>query len=256
MLFNRTTFIGIDPTAGKRPFIYVALDHELKLLALSEGTMEEVLAFVGGQQEAYVAVTSPRRPNQGVMADEEIRVGLSPPPRPGRWRGYRLVEYQLRQHNIQIHRTPAREEDCPGWMRMGFKVYKRLEYLGYRPFPTDEASRKSLEVYPHACFCVWLGRTPFPKKTLEGRLQRQLVLFERGLEVPDPMRFFEEITRHRLLHGILPAENLYTPSELDALAAAFTAHEAALHPERLSLLGDPDEGQIVVPEAELLEDYK
>ena len=37
------------------------------------------------------------------------------------------------------------------------------------------------------------------------------------------MEFFEEVTRHRLRHGILPLEKLYTPGELDALTAAYLA---------------------------------
>jgi len=43
MLFTQTTFIGIDPTAGQRPFVYAALDSDLRLLALGEGDLDEVL---------------------------------------------------------------------------------------------------------------------------------------------------------------------------------------------------------------------
>ena len=31
MLFNEATFIGVDPTAGKEPFVYAAIDHRLRL---------------------------------------------------------------------------------------------------------------------------------------------------------------------------------------------------------------------------------
>jgi predicted RNase H-like nuclease len=65
------------------------------------------------------------------------------------------------------------------------------------------------------------------------------------------MRFFEEITRHRLLQGILPTQDLYTPGELDALVAAFTAWKAATYPDQVTLLGDPQEGQMVLPVVEL-----
>jgi hypothetical protein len=65
------------------------------------------------------------------------------------------------------------------------------------------------------------------------------------------MLLFEEITRHRLLKGILPLEPLYSAGELDALAAAYTAWLAALHPDQVTLLGDPQEGQVVLPGAEL-----
>jgi predicted RNase H-like nuclease len=88
---------------------------------------------------------------------------------------------------------------------------------------------------------------PFPKHTLEGRIQRQLILHALNINVPDAMLFFEEITRHRLLNGILPSENLYSPGELDALVAAYTAWLAANQPDKVCLVGDPHEGQIVLP---------
>lgn len=256
MLFtSHTTFLGIDPTAGQRPFSYAAIDGERQLLALGQGSIDEVLAFVAGQRQAYVAVCAPTRPNQGLMERPALRESLSPAPRPGRWVNFRLAEYLLRQHNISCPQTGSTEENCPAWMRMGFLLYRRLEKMDYCPYPTDEAPRQYLEVYPHASFCALLGQAPFPKQSLEGRIQRQLVLDENNLHIPDPMRFFEEITRRRLLQGILPTEDLYTPGELDALVAAYTAWMAATHPEQVSILGHPEEGQIVLPAPELKRRY-
>lgn len=255
MFFTNTTFLGIDPTAGQRPFAYAALDQELGLLALGQGNIEEVLAFVAGQRQALVAVCAPRRPNLGLLARQDFRQNLSPAPRPGRWLDFRLAEYQLRQHNISTPQTQAQEQDCPNWMQMGFTLHRRLERLGYLPFPATDAPRQCLEVYPHASYAVLLDVAPLPKHSLEGRLQRQLALHEQKLNVPDPMRIFEEITRFRLLKGILPLEHLYTPGELDALVAAYTTWVAANHPERITLLGDSQEGQIVLPVSELKERY-
>lgn len=260
MFFNQATFIGIDPTAGLRPFAYAALDEDLRLLALGEGSLEDVLAFAAGQRRAVAGVCAPRRPNLGLLAREEVRARFSPPPRPGRWVGFRLAEFSLRQHNISTPRTPGREEDCPNWMRMGFTLHRRLEEFGYRSLsPGDGAQENpasliSLEVYPHAAFTVLLGQTPLPKRSLEGRLQRQLILHDLKLQVPDPMRFFEEITKHKLLKGSLPLENLYSPAELDALVAAYTAWLSAIHPEQITCVGDPEEGQVVLP-APLLKIY-
>ena len=87
--------------------------------------------------------------------------------------------------------------------------------------------------------------------SLEGRLQRQLALHERRVAVYDPMRIFEEFTRFRLLSGILPLGDLHSPGELDALVAAYTAWLAAKQPGSVTLLGDPDEGQVILPVAEL-----
>jgi hypothetical protein len=255
MFFTNATFVGIDPTAGQRPFAYAALDHDLRLLALGQCEMDEVLAFVAGQRQALVAVCAPRRPNIGLLAKPAVRQSLSPVPRPGRWLDFRLAEYLLRQHRISVPQTLAVEQDCPNWMQVGFHLHRRLESLGYHAYPAEDAGLQCMEVYPHACYAVLLGVLPFPKHTLEGRLQRQLALHEQQVHVPDPMRFFEEITRHRFLKGILPTENLYTPYELDALAAAYTAWLAASHPQQVTLLGDPEEGQIALPVAELKPHY-
>ncbi len=256
MLFNHTTFLGIDPTAGQRPFVYVALDYECNLLALGEGHMDEVLAFAAGQREAMVAVCGPRRPNQGLMADSDVRQRLSPTPKPGRYVDFRLAEYQLRQHNLSIPQTLSNSQASQNWMQESFTLFRRLEGFGYLTYPDENASCQLMEVYPHACYAALLGKLPFPKNTLEGRLQRQLVLYENKVKVSDPMRFFEEITRYRLLNGILPDDGLYSVEELDALVAAYTAWLVSTHPEETSMVGDTQEGQIVLPVTELLDRYQ
>lgn len=255
MFPSYTTFIGIDPTAGQRPFSYAAIDIDLKLLALGAGDIDEVLAFAAGQRQAYIAVSAPSRPNCGMMGQDDVRLRLTPQPRPGRWNNFRVAEYQLRQHNIYCPNTSAREEDCPNWMQMGFNLYRRLEKLGYQPYPLEQSPRQWLEVYPHACYTALLGLVPFQKSTLEGKIQRQLVLFDQGLNVSDPMRIFEEITRHRILQGILPEKELYSPGELDALVSAYTAWKAANHPEETISLGEPGEGMVIIPVRELKNSY-
>jgi len=255
MLFNPATFIGIDPTAGQRPFAYAALDNELRPLALGAGRLEDILAFAAGQRQAWVAVCSPRQPNQGVMTRQEVRSGLSPMPATGRWVDFRLSDYLLRQHNITIPQTPARVEDCSNWMRMGFNLFRGLEKLGYRAYPDSSGDLQSLEIYPYASYAVMLEVLPFPKYSLEGRLQRQLALYERKVKLPDPMLVFEEITRYKLLRSVLPLEQLYRAGELDALVAAYTAWLAANHPEQVMAIGDSQEGQIILPVATLKSRY-
>lgn len=255
MLFSHATFIGIDPTAGQRPFTYAALDQNLELLALGQGYIEEVTAFAGGQRAAFVTINSPRQPNQGLMKEESVRNKLTPIPNPGRWLGYRVAEYQLYQHSITIPRTPGDKNRCPRWMQMGFQVYSRLENFGYKLFPANDIDCQFLETYPHGAYCALLGLTPFPKHSLEGRIQRQLILHELNVKVPNPMRIFEEITRYRMLNGILELDALFSPEELDALVGAYTAWYAAHHPDELLLLGDQLEGQIILPVATLKSRY-
>ena len=140
-------------------------------------------------------------------------------------------------------------------MRQSFQLFRRLGEMGYRDFSPDAADRCLLEIYPHACYSALLGRLPFSKNSLEGRIQRQLILVEQELDIADPMGFFEEITRHRILKGMLPYEILCTPGELDALIAAYTAWFAAHYPTQITQLGDPSEGQVTLPISALKNAY-
>ena len=255
MFSNAPSYVGIDPTAGRKPFAYAALDADLRLIALGRGNIEEVLAFIAGQQQSMVAVCAPRRPSQRLMERTEVRDRLNPPPHPGRWTSFRLVEYLLRQHGISCYKTPPETKACPNWMQMGFHLYRRLEQMGYLPYPSKKPGMQWLEVYPYACFCTLLGHAPLPKSTLEGRIQRQLVLRLHKMAVPDPMELVKGLTAHHVLKGILPSDHLYTQGELDALVAAYTAWQAANHPKEITLLGDASEGLVALPVAELKRTY-
>ncbi len=255
MLFTNFSFIGIDPTAGTKPFTYAALDQDRNLIALSSGSMEDVLAFVGGQQAAIVAVNAPYSPNNGLMNSQEVRETLNPQPRPGRWMNLRMVEYELRMLGIGVFSTPSNKGDCPRWMQSGFTFYRHLERIGYFQYPASDKSHQWIEIHPHASFTVLLESQPLNKHTIEGRLQRQLLLSEEGLGITDPMNFFEEITRYRLLKGILPYDQVYTAEELDAIMAAYSAYIAANNPDRVTMIGNRDEGQILLPVNEVKSKY-
>jgi hypothetical protein len=255
MFFPQNIYIGIDPTAGNKPIIYAAVDQELQMVALGGGDMDEVLAFVGGQRQAVVSICAPQGPNLGLMADESFRQTLSPPPKPGRWKNYRVAEYYLRKHNIHITPTPSLVNACPGWIRTGFAIIRRITSLAYQPFSQSDSSLQYLEVYPQASYAMLLGHNPFLKHSLEGRLQRQLVLYERNINLPDPMNFFEEITRHRILNGVLPSGILHQPAELDALVGAYCAWLVKNRPDQVAWVGDPQEGQIMLPGVELKNRY-
>ena len=251
MPLNRTIYVGIDLIAGtgkeRRSYTYIALDHDLKVQAIGTGGLQEVAAYVGGLAEGYVAINAPRRPNQGLMRQDEVRQQLSPVPRPGSWLNYRVAEYELRMHGQNVLPTPACAEDCSSWLKASFDLFRCLEQAEYQPFPAAGASRLSFEVHPHAAYTALLGLAPFGRETLEGRLQRQLVLHELGVKIDDPMDFFEEVTRFKFLKGILPVKSIYSAAELDALVAAYTAFLAASSPPRVILLGHPAEGQIILP---------
>ena len=71
----------------------------------------------------------------------------------------------------------------------------------------------------------------------------------------DPMEFFEEITRHKLLHGAFPMELVYTAEELDTVMAAYMAFCVINSPQQTLFIGDQQEGQIALPVAILKEKY-
>jgi predicted nuclease with RNAse H fold len=257
MLFQGAAYVGVDCTAGKRPMHFAALDESLGLSAIDSGSMEEVLAFVGGLGKAVVAVDAPQSPNQGLLLRPQVRRQYNLRPGGTTWGKWKLCEYELRRRNIRLYNTPGSVADAPRWMQNGFLLYERLKMLGFSFFQQGEqmGERSMLEVHPHACYAVLLEHRPFLKQTLEGRMQRQLVLYLEGLDIPNPLRTLEEITRHRLLSGELPLPTLYDHDQLDALVAAFTAYLVAKQPERVSQVGDVEEGLITLPAAELKDFY-
>ncbi len=129
--------------------------------------------------------------------------------------------------------------------------------MGFRFFIAGRkvAQRTMIEVQPHASYAVMLGRRPFLKRHLEGRMQRQLVLYLEGLDLPNPLHAIEEITRHHLLTSHLPLETLSDHDELDALVAAYTAYLTGVNPDRVCQVGDRKEGLITLPIAEMKDFY-
>lgn len=247
------TFVGVDPTAGQYPFTFAALDQDGRLVALAAGEAEEVVAFLTSQPAAMVAINAPPHPNHGLLRQRLEGQNLSA----GHLRGsdMRLAEHALRECGIVVSPTPCRLASCSAWMQSGFDFYHRLDEVGFKPYPTENASHQWLETHPHAAFCAMLGQLPLPKPTLEGRLQRQIVLHEQNIGLKDPMEFFEEITRHRLRQGVLPMEYIYTAEQLDTLAAAYVAYGVVNYPQEVIMVGDQQEGQITLPIATLKEKY-
>jgi predicted nuclease with RNAse H fold len=254
MLSTDSLYIGIDPTSSKKEFGYAVLDGNLGLVRLANADMGELIAFLEEQESVIVAVNAPARVNRGLvkkmLESETLTAGHTV-----RGVDMRLAEYELRARGIAIAGTPSREEYCASWMQSGFALYHKLSELGFKPFGVEGASYQVLETHPYACFCVLAENVPFPKPTLEGRLQRQAILYDKGLRINNPMEFFQEITRFKLAKGILPTDLLYTPEQLDVLIAAYTAWLGVNHPDDIVWVGEKGEGQIVLPVKDLREAY-
>jgi hypothetical protein len=251
MLFSDSAFIGITP-AGHKSFTYAVLDRDLNPIALADGELDDVTAFVAGQSSATVAVSSPAGVNRGLVREALKKKMLTP--YQIRRTDLRLAEYELRERGIAVTKTPSSAESCPVWMRAGFELYRKLGKMGFQKHP-ENSTRQIFETNSHACYCVVAERVPLARLSLEGRLQRQLILYELGLRIKDPMDFFEEITRYKISKGILPMELLYQPDQLDALAAAYTAWLAVERQGKTIGIGDVQEGLIVLPVTELKDTY-
>lgn len=238
MLFDQETFVGVDPASGRRPFVWAALNQDREIVALQQGSLDELITFIRGIPQVVVAINSPRSISKGLLQDPINRHQITPVPRPGRFTRYRICEYQLKIRNIRVIPVPQNLAQTPGWMKNAFQLYADL-----KAYP----SIRVVEVNAHACYCALLGRIPFIKYTLEGRIQRQLVLSDSGIRLRDPMNFFEEITRRRLLQGILPEGILLPVRELDCLAGALTGWQNRYQPQNVLAVGDEEEGQIILP---------
>lgn len=254
MVSNDTLYIGIDPTAGEKEFGYVALDGNLNLIKFGDADLDELIAFLEEPKSVYVAINAPARVNQGLVK-KQLEEDESKPRASFRGVDIRLAEFELRKRGIAVAGTPSHEEYCPAWMQVGFSLHQRLSGLGFKPYSDDAARRRMMETHPFACFCVLAESVPFPKPTLEGRLQRQSILFDKGLRINNPMSFFEEITRFKLIKGILPMEVLHTPEQLDMLVAAYTAWLGAKQLENIIQIGDIVEGQLTLPIREIKSSY-
>jgi hypothetical protein len=253
MLFTDSAFIGIDLSSGRRSFTYAALDKDLNLLALAGGDMDAVTAFLAGQGSVTAAVNAPSGVNRGLVREKAKNEMLASTKT--RSTDMRIAEYELRLRGISGTKTTASTASCPPWVQAGFTLYRKLGKIGFQKFPEKDSSHQFLETHSHACYSVLVGKVPLLRSSLEGRLQRQLTLYECGLRINDPMDFFEEITRYKLAKGIWPMELLYQSDQLDALAAAYTAWLTEHKKEEVFMLGDPKEGVVVLPEKELKEKY-
>ncbi len=257
MLFPDAVFIGINPTAGKRPIQYVALDNKKRLIAHEHGDMEQVLAFLASFESAIVAVDAPQGLNKGWMRKAEVRRTYNLRPGARTWAQWRVCEYELRRRNIRLYNTPDRLAQTKNWVQVGIALFRRAQDMGYRFFEKGEsnAPRMLLEGRAHSGYAALLERSPFGKETLEGRMQRQLILYVEGLEVPNPLHALEEVTRHHLLSGHLPLDDLRDHETLDTCMAAYIAYLAGMDPERVSQVGQVQEGLITLPVPELLNFY-
>jgi len=119
---------------------------------------------------------------------------------------------------------------------MDFK--NQIAQADFKSFSIKDHPKHWFEIKSQDFYREWLGQNPVPRRTLEGRLQRALVLYEQALRIEDPMDIFEEITRYKLIKGNFRLDNVYSSKELDALVAAYVAWMSVNRPERIVVTGE------------------
>lgn len=231
-------YAGIDPAGREKPFTLAVLDEHLQQMQLEALTLEETLERLRSKPSGRVGINGPIAPAKGLVRAQKGGRGYGV--------NMRLAEFALRERGFPVNGTPADERLCPEWMQATFALYRTLQAEGWLTYP-QPGERQVLETNATVAFWSLVGGEPLPRLSLEGRLQRQSVLYDEGLPLRDPMLFFEEITRHRLRQGRLPWDWVYRPAELDALVAAYTAYLVAIHPEQTWSVGAEEEGVIVLP---------
>ncbi len=115
---------------------------------------------------------------------------------------------------------------------------KKIAQAGFTPRSKKGNPKQWLETNAQDCLRALIGHPPLHRRTLEGRLQRSAILYEQGLQIRDPVEVFEEVTRYKLVQGILPLDDIYSSKELDALTAAYVAWMAVNSPGQVVVTGE------------------
>ena len=194
---SNRVFAGVDLSTSRRGLTVALLTPRLDVQSLKRQSLEETVAELsvlrgdhrrGGRPVALRG--EPRsEPSRGCRAAEkrraaDPRIGCRPlpagDPRPA------AAPPGKRCSGLDALRLRPGAAACGEWIcrRQGCMLANR-------------ASCSRLQ--PAACASVLLGRLPYGRGTLEGRIQRQLALMRERVALPDPMDALEELTAHHIL---------------------------------------------------------
>lgn len=186
---------------------------------------------------AGVDLSSGRKPITFARLDEDLKIQALE-----KWDVSEVLVYlQEYENSLLAINVPSSK---PGG-EIHKDLTKQLGLAGFKPFSQKRHPKQWLETDAQDCFRTLGGHTLFPRRSLEGRLQRSAILYEQGLQIKDPVDMLEEITRYKLVQGILPLENLPSSKGLDALVAAYLAWMSLNRPGQIV-----PQGEFVLPAGE------
>jgi len=179
---------------------------------------------------AGVEFSSGRKPITFAALDEALKVRVL-----GRWESVEVISSLQNYENCSLGiNLPSSKRGQE--LHADFK--DKLVQAGFKPFSHVNNPKQWIETNSQDCFRALSGHNLLPQRSLEGRLQRTAIMYEQGLQVNDPVDMFEEITRYKLIQGILPLEKLPSSRELDALVSAYTAWMSVNRPGQIVPRGD------------------
>jgi len=233
------TYIGIDVQAVQKPYFYTVLNSSLELIACGHGRLPEVMAYLAGQTSSLVAVNGPI-----CLPQDFVQIGLFEAGENGNRPVIRSGDRELEARGFLDLAVHDHSKKIPLWVERSLELTEGLKQLEYS---LESGPRVFFETQSDAAYWLTTGASPYESRSLEGRLQRQLMLWEFGLTVKDPMNFLEEFTRFRLRTSQVPIDQILPAHELRAMIAASTAWLMDHFPDRVEHLGERNAGEIILP---------
>jgi hypothetical protein len=201
----------------------VALDGDCRLLALGQSRLKDLLAYIAGQSAVVLAVNAPAPGQAGAAGQESLFPLNELPCGSGGELEATVRAAQVAGDGVKV--SPR--------LRNAAVLYGYVKELGFRFYPAEEELRQVLATDSETAYRTWVGKRLYEARSLEGRMQRQMILSQQRLPINNPMDFLEEVTPRKLVQGSLPLEKIAPAGELQAWMAANVAWLAGVHEERV-----------------------
>ncbi len=215
-------FIGVDPDVQRNAYCMAVLDEERKILALSTEKLRSVYAYLAGVTQGIVGI------NALIRYQHSRRTA-----RPDRIDKPHFQSAAERKKPI-----PDSDPSTAAPSRLGGKVVtlqEGIESLGYNPIAKKGSPRRFFLSKAEEVFQDIVSGRLLPPGGDASRWQRQLLLLEQEIPLPDVMQYFEEVTRFRILQGTLSEELVYQHTELNAILLSWLGWLESFQPDRIKV---------------------
>ena len=239
---RESIFIGVEINSRPPYYTLIGIDANQTCQLDFSGNWEELMPQLAEFNKVIMAVNTPISPNNGFLTHSQRKKH-----KPGKWPDVRRIEYELEEYGAPIYHTPKKKSNLLAAQQYGFDLIENLQTTGFRQFGGEEQDKVYFEAPAETAFWSIDRKTIFEGDSFIGRIQRQLLLLELGFQMPDPMDFFEEVTRFKLKTGKAPLDMILDMPRLNAWICAYTAWQQKQNPSRTAKLGYPQEGFIYLP---------